>query len=142
MSASFLGILEQYAALFERMLAGEEQKCSALSRRSYSELEAAIRRDESFSLELRSLEQKRRACQARLNAPDATIRQLASLFPRELSPRAEELSARLARLYADYRACSASNRRLLELRLHSIDVTLARARGCAPDTASILSGRG
>ena len=117
----YLGQLEKLADTLDQLTEVEREKAAAVGRGDLDAVDACMKREQVFSLNLRGFDQKREKMLARMGLSGSTLRQLEDHAPPEASVETRKTVGRLRQRYEVFRSASEVARNALECNLHAIE---------------------
>ena len=117
----YLGQLEKLADTLDQLTEVEREKAAAVGRGDLDAVDACMKREQVFSLNLRGFDQKREKMLARMGLSGSTLRQLEDHAPPEASVETRKTVERLRQRYEVFRSASEVARNALECNLHAIE---------------------
>ena len=117
----YLGQLEKLAGTLDQLTEVEREKAAAVGRGDLDAVDACMKREQVFSLNLRGFDQKREKMLARMGLSGSTLRQLEDHAPPEASVETRKTVERLRQRYEVFRSASEVARNALECNLHAIE---------------------
>jgi len=136
----YLEQLERLGDTLEQLTAVEREKAAAVGRSDLAAVDACMKKEQVFSLNLRGFDQKREKLLAKLGIPGTTLRQAADLAPPEAAVETKEVVRTLRQRYQVFQSASEVARNALECNLHAIE-QLQRRKGVVPEDAPAASVR-
>ena len=128
----YLGQLDRLGETLEQLTALEREKAVAVGRGDLETVDACMKREQVFSLNLRGFDQKREKLLAKLGLTGSTLRQLEEQAPPEVQLDAKRTAERLRQRYQVFRSASEVARNALECNLHAIEKAQRRQPGEPP----------
>lgn len=117
----YLGQLEKLGETLEQLTEVEREKTAAVGRGDLDAVDACMKREQVFSLNLRGFDQRREKLLARLGLDGTNLRQLESLSPPEAVLETKRTVERLRQRYQVFQSASEVARNALECNLHAIE---------------------
>ena len=117
----YLKQLDRLADTLEKLTEVEREKAQAVGRGDLDAVDACMKREQAFSLNLRGFDQKRVKMLAQLGIPDTTLRQLEDHAPPEAVPETKRAVEKVLQRYQVFQSASEVARTALECNLHEID---------------------
>ena len=117
----YLGHLEKLGETLEQLTEVEREKTAAVGRGDLEAVDACMKKEQVFSLNLRGFDQKREKLLAKLGIPGSSLEQLEDLAPPESVVETKRTAERLRQRYRVFRAASDAARDALECNLHEIE---------------------
>lgn len=117
----YLGQLEKLGNTLEELTQVEREKTAAVGRGDLDAVDACMRREQVFSLNLRGFDQKREKMLARLGISGSTLDQLEDLAPPETALETKRTVEKVRQRYRVFRSASDAARDILECNLHEIE---------------------
>ena len=117
----YLGQLEKLGDTLEALTQVEQEKTAAVGRGDLETVDACMKREQVFSLNLRGFDQKREKMLAKLGISGSTLDQLEELAPREAALETKRTVEKLRQRYRVFRSASDVARDVLECNLHEIE---------------------
>lgn len=129
--SAFQELIEQFIALFDRMIPLEQSKLEVVSHNQVERLEEIIKKEQAEIMTLRGLDQKRERMQADLGWKDLTFQEILKQLPEEQRPKVKQLFDELASRVTAFRSVTESSKTMMEVNLHTINQILAKHAGGA-----------
>ena len=126
--SAFQELIEQFIALFDRMIPLEQSKLEVVSRNQVARLEEIIKKEQAEIMSLRGLDQKRERTQEELGWKDLTFQQILKEAPEEQS-KLQELFDELAGRVKTFQSVTESSKTMMEVNLHAINQVIAQQAG-------------
>ena len=117
----YLGQLEKLANTLEQLTEVEREKTAAVSRGDLDAVDACMKREQVFSLNLRGFDQKREKMLARLGLTGTKLDQLEAKAPPEAALETKRAVEKVRQHYKVFRSASDVARNILECNLHEIE---------------------
>ena len=117
----YLEQLEKLGDTLEQLTVIEREKTAAVSRGDLEAVDACMKREQVFSLNLRGFDQKREKLLAKMGLTGSTLRQLEDQAPPEALLETKQTAERLRQRYQVFRSASDVARNTLECNLHEIE---------------------
>ena len=127
----YLGQLERLGETLEQLTEVEREKTAAVGRGDLGAVDACMKREQVFSLNLRGFDQKREKLLARMGLTGSTLRQLEEQAPAEAAVETRQTAEKLRQRYQVFQSASEVARSALECNLHAIEKA---QRTQAPDS--------
>ena len=116
----YLGQMDRLGETLEQLTAVEREKTAAVGQGDLAAVDACMKKEQVFSLNLRGFDQKREKLLAKMGIAGATLRQLEDLAPEEARLETRETAQRLRQRYEVFRSASEVAMNALECNLHAI----------------------
>ena len=129
----YLEQLEKLGDTLEQLTVIEREKTAAVSRGDLNAVDACMKREQVFSLNLRGFDQKREKLLAKMGLTGSTLRQLEDQAPPEALLETKQTAERLRQRYQVFRSASDVARNILECNLHEIE-KIQREKTAGGDT--------
>ena len=129
----YLEQLEKLGETLEQLTGIEREKTAAVSRGDLEAVDACMKREQVFSLNLRGFDQKREKLLAKMGLTGSTLRQLEELSPPEALLETKRTAEKLRQRYQVFRSASDVARNTLECNLHEIE-KIQREKAAGGDT--------
>lgn len=129
--SAFQELIEQFIALFDRMIPLEQSKLEVVSRNQVARLEEIIKKEQAEIMTLRGLDQKRERMQEDLGWKDLSFQEILKQLSEEQRPKVKQLFDELASRVTAFQSVTESSRTLMEVNLHTINQILAKHTGGA-----------
>lgn len=117
----YLGQLEKLGDTLEQLTQVEREKTAAVGRGDLDAVDACMKREQVFSLNLRGFDQKREKTLAKLGISGSTLDQLEGFAPQEAALETKRTVEKLRQRYRVFRSASDTARDALECNLHEIE---------------------
>lgn len=117
----YLGQMDRLGETLEQLTAVEREKTAAVGQGDLAAVDACMKKEQVFSLNLRGFDQKREKLLAKMGIAGATLRQLEDLAPEEVRLETRETAQRLRQRYEVFRSASEVAMNALECNLHAIE---------------------
>lgn len=117
----YLGQLDRLGGILEQLTELEREKTAAVGRNDLDAVDACMKREQVFSLNLRGFDQKREKTLAKLGLTGSTLRQLEQQAPPEIALEAKRTAEKLRQRYQVFQSASEVARNALECNLHAIE---------------------
>lgn len=127
--SGFQQLIQQFIALFDRMIPLEQSKLEVVSQNQVTRLEDIIKKEQAEIMALRGLEQKREKLQAELGWKDLTFQEILEHLPKEQQMEMKQLFDDLAGRVKSFQNITESSKTLMEINLHAINQMIARQAG-------------
>ena len=124
----YLTQMERLGETLEQLTAVEREKAAAVGRGDLNAVDACMKREQVFSLNLRGLDQKREKLLAQMGVSGATLRQMEDMAPPEALLETKRVVTKLRERYQVFQSASEVARNALECNLHAIE-KLQKSRG-------------
>lgn len=124
--SAFQELIEQFIALFDRMIPLEQSKLEVVSRNQVARLEEIIKKEQAKIMTLRGLDQKRERMQEDLGWKDLSFQEILKQLSEEQRPKVKQLFDELASRVTAFQSVTESSRTLMEVNLHTINQILAK----------------
>ena len=118
---AYLKLINQLSDAMEQLSGVEEEKTAAVSRGDLGAVDACMKREQTLSLSLRGIDQKREAMLARMGLQGTALRDLEDTAPSELLMETKRAAETLRGRYKVFRAASQVARDTLECNLRAIE---------------------
>ena len=118
---AYLKLINQLSDAMEQLSGVEEEKTAAVSRGDLGAVDACMKREQTLSLSLRGIDQKREAMLARMGLQGTALRDLEDSAPSELLMETKRAAETLRGRYKVFRAASQVARDTLEINLRAIE---------------------
>ena len=118
---AYLRLLRETAATIGQLAQVEREKTAAVGQGDLAAVDACMKKEQVFSLNLRGFDQKREKLLAKMGIAGATLRQLEDLAPEEVRLETRETAQRLRQRYEVFRSASEVAMNALECNLHAIE---------------------
>ena len=122
----YLHQLDQLSGILEQLTEVEREKTAAVSRGDLAAVDACMKKEQVFSLNLRGFDQKRGKLMAQLGITGTALRQLEELSPPEAILETKRTAERLRQQYQVFQSASDVARNTLECNLRVIEVEQKR----------------
>lgn len=122
----YLGQLDRLSGLLEQLTEVEREKTAAVSRGDLEAVDACMKKEQVFSLNLRGFDQKRGKLMAQLGIAGTSLRQLEELSPPEAILETKRTAENLRQRYEVFQSASDVARNTLECNLRVIEVEQKR----------------
>lgn len=123
---AYLKLINQLSDAMEQLSGVEEEKTAAVSRGDLGAVDACMKREQTLSLSLRGIDQKREAMLARMGLQGTALRDLEDSAPSELLMETKRAAETLRGRYKVFRAASQVARDTLECNLRAIERAIDR----------------
>jgi len=130
----YLSQMKRLGDTLEQLTAVEREKAAAVGRSDLGAVDACMKKEQVFSLNLRGMDQKREKLLAQMGLPGYTLRQMENLAPPEAAVETKEVVQALRQRYQVFQSASEVARNALECNLHAIE-QLQKSRGAIPEDA-------
>lgn len=137
----YLTLLNKLADLLDDLSELAQQKLEAVVKDDLMELDRVIKQEQAQSLALRGMDQQRDKAMQELELVGSNLRQLASRYPADIRPQAQETVERLRHSYDQYKNASLLARSKMESEIYQIERFLDAA-GASGRLSSIGAGYG
>ena len=117
----YLAQLEKLGETLEQLTEIEREKTAAVGRGDLDAVDACMKREQVFSLNLRGFDQKREKLLAKMGLTGSTLRQLEDQAPPEALLETKRTAEKLRQRYQVFRSASDVARNTLECNLHEIE---------------------
>ena len=117
----YLGQLEKLGGTLEQLTQVEREKTAAVGQGDLDAVEACMKREQVFSLNLRGFDQKRTKMLSQLGISGSTLEQLEDLAPPEAALETKRTVEKVRQNYRVFRSASDAARDALECNLHEIE---------------------
>ena len=117
----YLGQLDKLADTLEKLTELEREKTHAVSAGDLEAVDACMKKEQVFSLNLRGLDQKREKLLSQMGLTGSTLSQLESQSPPELLLESRKTAEKLRQRYQVFQSASEVARNALECNLHEIE---------------------
>ena len=117
----YLSQLDKLGETLEQLTEVEREKTAAVGRGDLDAVDACMKREQVFSLNLRGFDQKREKLLARMGLGGTSLRQLESLSPPEAVLETRRTAEKLRQRYQVFQSASEVARNALECNLHAIE---------------------
>lgn len=117
----YLGHLDKLGEVLEQLTQVEREKTAAVGQGDLDAVEACMKREQVFSLNLRGLDQKREKLLAQLGIAGTKLDQLEDLAPAEAALETKRTVEKVRQNYRVFRSASDTARDALECNLHEIE---------------------
>ena len=117
----YLGLMEKLGEILEQLTGVEREKTAAVGRGDLDAVDACMKREQVFSLNLRGMDQKREKLLAKMGLTGIALRQLEEKAPPEAALETKRTVERLRQRYQVFRSASDVDRNTLECNLHEIE---------------------
>ena len=117
----YLGQLDKLADTLDQLTAVEREKTAAVARGDLDAVDACMKREQVFSLNLRGFDQKREKLLARMGIGGTRLNQLEELAPPEAALETRKTAEKLRQRYAVFQSASKVAMNTLECNLHEIE---------------------
>ncbi len=117
----YLKQLERLADTLDKLTEVEREKARAVGRGDLNTVDACMKREQAFSLNLRGFDQKREKMLAQMGISGTTLRQLEDHAPPEAVPETKRTVEKVLQRYQVFQSASEVARTALECNLHEID---------------------
>jgi len=128
----YLKQMERLGETLEQLTAVEREKTAAVGRGDLAAVDACMKKEQVFSLNLRGFDQKREKLLAKMGLSGTTLRQLEDLAPPEAAVQTKEVVRTLRQRYEVFQSASEVARNALECNLHAIE-QLQKSKGVLPE---------
>jgi len=130
----YLTQMERLGETLEQLTAVEREKTAAVGRSDLNAVDACMKKEQVFSLNLRGFDQKREKLLAKMGLSGSTLRQMEDLAPPEAAMETKRVVQTLRQRYQVFQSASGVARNALECNLHAIE-KLQKSRGVIPEDA-------
>lgn len=127
--AGFQQLIQQFIALFDRMIPLEQSKLDAVGQNQIAQLEDIIKKEQAETMALRGLDQKRERLQGELGWKDLTFQEILKQLPEEQRVEMKQLFDDLAGRVKSFQSITESTKTMLEVNLHTINQLIAKQSG-------------
>ena len=127
--AGFQQLIQQFIALFDRMIPLEQSKLDAVGQNQIAQLEDIIKKEQAETMALRGLDQKRERLQDELGWKDLTFQEILKQLPEEQRVEMKQLFDDLAGRVKSFQSITESTKTMLEVNLHTINQLIAKQSG-------------
>ena len=117
----YLGQLEKLAGTLDQLTEVEREKAAAVGRGDLDAVDACMKREQVFSLNLRGFDQKREKLLAKMGLTGSTLRQLEDQSPKEAILETKQTAEKLRQRYRVFQSASEVARNTLECNLRAIE---------------------
>ncbi len=117
----YLGQLEKLAKTLEQLTEVQREKTAAVGRGDLDAVDACMKREQAFSLNLRGFDQKREKMLAGLGLTGTRLDQLEARAPAEVSLETKRVVEKVRQQYKVFRSAADVARTALECNLHEIE---------------------
>lgn len=131
----YLAQLDRLGQLLEQLTEVEREKTAAVGRNDLDTVDACMKKEQVFSLNLRGFDQKREKLLAKMGLAGTTLRQLEGLAPPEAAVETRQAVEKLRQRYQVFQSASEVARNALECNLHAIE-QFQKSRGIQPEDAA------
>ena len=128
----YLEQLERLGETLEQLTELEREKSAAVGRGDLEAVDACMKREQVFSLNLRGFDQKREKLLAKMGLAGSTLRQLEDQAPPEAQLESKRVAERLRQRYQIFQSASEVARNALECNLHAIEKAQRQQPGEPP----------
>lgn len=126
---AYLKLLGQLTRTMEQLTGVEQEKTAAVSRGDLGAVDECMKREQTLSLSLRGIDQKREAMLARMGLQGTALRDLEDSAPEELLMETKRTGEALRGQYKVFRAASQVARDTLECNLRAIERAMEAQEG-------------
>jgi len=124
---SYFDFLSQLGQNLEQMTELTQEKIAAVRAKDLHKLDACMRKEQVFSLSLRSMDIKRDKMLKELGLSGVPLSGLTAHCPEEYRLRAKQVTETLQNQFACYQGAAEVSRTLLECNLHEIEKRIGTA---------------
>ena len=118
----YLAQMERLGETLEQLTAVEREKTAAVGRGDLNAVDACMKREQVFSLNLRGFDQKREKLLAKMGlSKSTTLRQIEELAPPEALLETKQVVEKLRQRYQIFQSASEVAMNTLECYLHAIE---------------------
>lgn len=118
---AYLKLLEQLTRTMEQLTDVEQEKTAAVSRGDLGAVDECMKREQTLSLSLRGIDQRRDAMLAKMGLQGTALRDLEDSAPTELLMETKRAAEALRGQYKVFRAASQVARDTLECNLRALE---------------------
>lgn len=126
------GIMDEYTALMDILIAFEKEKLEAVKKKKTSELDDFLKKEQAYLLQLRGLDGKREKLQKEYGFEGMTYRQLIDKAESDIKRELQESFTALSAKTNEFRNIVKTINSYIDIQLHTIDAVLEKMGAPAP----------
>lgn len=133
-------IIEEYIQLMDKMVIFEKEKLEVLSRKDMDLLNKYMKEEQVFLLQLRGLDQKREAAQARCGLAGLTFKQIIQQMDGSEGTEMQESYQILSSKTTEFKQIISTIKSIIEVKSHIIENMVQKLGGKIDDDSSTYDG--